>query len=291
MAFIPSITVMNTNKSIDENNRTLFVTGGTGLVGSRLLPRLVKSGYECRALVRLGKSLPPGVTPIEGDILDPESFAKALDGVSAVIHLAALLRTSDLDEIWKVNLEGTRNLLAAAKTHSPSARFIMSSTSLVYGGNAPRPGREDDEVAPEMAYPASKVAAEKELRDSGLTWSILRFGFVYGEKDGHLESLPRLAPAFKLHPAAKLSLIHHQDIAAFIDLALTGALDGKIVNTVDDAPTSIYELCDLVGDPIAPSAEPLSNPWWGHADGSLSRRLGFQPTIRTVYQAAHQRLI
>lgn len=279
------------NKSIDENNRTLFVTGGTGLVGSRLLPRLVKAGFECRALVRSGKTLPPGVVPIEGDILDPESFAKAIAGVSAIIHLAALLRTTDSDEIWRVNLEGTRNLIAVAKTHAPSARFIMSSTSLVYNANTPRPGREDDEVTPEMAYPASKVAAEKELRDSGLTWSILRFGFVYGEKDGHLESLPGLAPAFKLHPAAKLSLIHHQDIAAFVDLALTGALDGQTVNTVDDAPTSIYELCDLVGEPIAPSSEPLQNPWWAHVDGSLSRRLGFQPAIRTVYQAAQQGLL
>lgn len=282
---------MKTNESIDSQNRTLFVTGGTGLVGSRLLPRLVEAGFECRALVRPGKTLPPGVTPIEGDILDPESFAKAIEGVSAIIHLAALLRTTDSDEIWKVNLEGTRNLIAAAKTHAPAARFIMSSTSLVYNTNTPRPGREGDDVAPEMAYPASKVAAEKELRDSGLTWSILRFGFVYGEKDGHLESLPKLAGVFKFHPAAKLSLIHHQDIAAFVDLALTGALDGQTVNTVDDAPTSIYELCDLVGEPIAPSSEPLANPWWGHVDGSLSRRLGFQPAIRTIYQAAQQGLL
>jgi nucleoside-diphosphate-sugar epimerase len=241
--------------------------------------------------VRPGKTLPSGVTPIEGDILDPESFAKSLDGVSAIIHLAALLRTTDSDEIWKVNLEGTRNLITSAKTHAPSARFIMSSTSLVYNANTPRPGREDDEVTPDMAYPASKVVAEKELRDSGLTWSVLRFGFVYGEKDGHLESLPKLVGLFNFHPASKLSLIHHQDIAAFIDLALAGTLDGQTVNTVDDAPTSIYELCALIGDPIAPSSEPLPNPWFAHVDGSLSRRLGFQPAIRTVYQAAHQGLL
>jgi nucleoside-diphosphate-sugar epimerase len=80
-----------------------------------------------------------------------------------------------------------------------------------------------------LYYPASKLAAEKELRGSALNWSILRFPFVYGDKDGHMES------------------IHHQDIATAVNLALTGAMDGRIVNTVDEAPTSVYELIELVG--------------------------------------------
>lgn len=90
---------------------TILVTGGTGLVGSRLLKRLVEAGVECRALVRAGKKLPAGVTPVEGDILDPASLAKAVKGVSAIVHLAAVLRTPDTDLIWRVNLEGTRSLM------------------------------------------------------------------------------------------------------------------------------------------------------------------------------------
>ena len=54
---------------------TILVTGGTGRVGSRLLPHLVDSGVECRALVPAGKRVPTGVTPVEQDILDPESLA------------------------------------------------------------------------------------------------------------------------------------------------------------------------------------------------------------------------
>jgi len=87
---------------------TILVTGGTSLVGSRLRPRLLDAGIECRALVRPGKELPAGVTPVGGDILDPESLSAAAQGVSAIVHLAAVLRTPDPDEIWKVNLEGTR---------------------------------------------------------------------------------------------------------------------------------------------------------------------------------------
>lgn len=88
-----------------------------------------------------------------------------------------------------------------------------------------------------------------------------------------------------------MSLIHHRDIATAMDLALTGALDGRIVNIVDEAPTTMYELVELVGETMAPSAEPLAHPWHLHVDGSLGRSLGFQPTVRTVYQGAQENLM
>lgn len=139
-----------------------------------------------------------------------------------------------------------------------------------------------------MAYPASKVAAEKALRDSGLNWSILRFGFVYGDGDGHLQQVPHIAQLLKWHPANRLSMIHHRDIATFVRMGLDGALDGRIVNTVDDAPISIYEICQMVGAPLTPSSEPLVHPWWGVLDGSLAQRLGFRPEVATVWQAIRE---
>lgn len=264
---------------------TVLVTGATGLVGARLLPRLVEAGIDCRALVRGGKRVPAGITAVEGDILDPASLVPALVGVSAIIHLAAVLRTPDTDQIWRVNVEGTRNLIDAAKAHAPNVRFIMASTGLVYDPASGRPSREGDRTEPKMPYPASKVDAENVLKDSGLNWSIQRFGFVYGDGDEHITTLPRLAGMFKWHPANKLSMIHHQDIATAMKLALTGAFDGRTVNIVDEAPTTIYELLEIAGKPMAPSGDPLANPWFGHLDGSLARGLGFQPLVRTVRQA------
>ncbi len=64
-----------------------------------------------------------------------------------------------------------------------------------------------------MPYPASKAAAESELRASGLNWSIQGFGFVYGGGDDHIAMIPKLADMFKWHPANRLSMIHHLDIA------------------------------------------------------------------------------
>ena len=270
---------------------TVMVTGATGLVGARLLPRLVEAGIDCRALVRPGKEVPSGVAVAEGDLLDSASLASAVKEVSAVIHLAAVFRTPDTDLIWRSNLEGTRNLIAAVKVHAPGARFILASTSNVYNADSPRPGCEHDAAAPQQAYPASKLAAESALRESGLNWSIQRFGFVYGDGDGHLEELPRLVAIFKMHPAQRMSMVHHRDIATAMDLALTGTMDGRIVNIADEAPTSIYELVALIGGTMEPSSAPLGNPWRFHMDVSLARSLGFQPAVRTVYQAAQEELM
>jgi len=264
---------------------TILVTGGTGLVGARLLQRLAEAGIACRALVRAGKPVPEGVQRIEGDILDAASLQQAVAGVSAIIHLAAVFRTSDEALIHRVNLDGTCNLIAAARAHAPQARFIMASTTNIYDKDSPHPGREDDAVAPTQAYPASKLAAENALRQSGLNWSIQRFGFVYGDQDGHLEALSGHAGSFGFHPAQRMSMVHHRDIATSMRLALRGAFDGRTVNIVDDAPTTIHELVAMVGEPMQASSAPLPDPWHLHADGALARSLGFVPTIATVHQA------
>jgi UDP-glucose 4-epimerase len=269
----------------------VLITGVTGLVGARLLPRLVEAGVDCRALVRGGKEVPAGVTAVEGDLFDRSTLGQAVEGVSDIIHLAAVFRTRDTDLIWKSNLEGTQNLVDAVKEHAPGARFILASTSNVYGAGGAHPGREDDAVDPEHAYPASKAAAEKVLRDSGLNWAVLRFPFVYGDRDGHLEELPRHAVAAGWHPAKRISTIHHRDIARAIELALDGVFDGRIVNLSDEAPSSIHELAALVGEKLESSAEPLENPWHLHVDASLARSLGFRPSVRTVYQAVQDALM
>jgi len=270
---------------------TVLLTGATGLVGSRLLPRLVDAGFGCRALVRRDTDLPAGAIGVRGDLADPGSLREAVEGVDAVVHLAAVFRTDDDDAIWRANRDGTRDLLQAVSAHAPQARVVMASTSNVYDADATRPGREDDPVEPTAAYPASKVAAEALLRDSGLTWSVLRLPFVYGDGDGHLQAMPSLAARFGLHPAHTYSVAHHRDVAVAFRLALTGAMDRRIVNITDDAPVTVYDMALYAGGPIEGSAEPLVNPWAGRMDGSLARELGFEPTVPTLHAAAREGIL
>ena len=89
---------------------TILVTGGTGLVGSRLLRRFVDAGVDCRALVRPGKEVPTGATRVEGDLLDVDSLKPAVEGVAAIVHLAAVFRTPNQDAIWRRCLQPLRGL-------------------------------------------------------------------------------------------------------------------------------------------------------------------------------------
>lgn len=276
---------------MNRQSEKILITGTTGLVGARLLPRLTEAGWNCRALVRSGKNIPAEVLTIEGDLLDAASLTEAVNDITTIIHLAAVFRTQDTDLIWKSNFEGTHNLIEAAKIQAPRCRFIMASTAHVYNTNNSHPGREDDSVDPQHAYPASKFAAENALRESGLNWSILRFPFVYGDKDEHLETFPKYMAAAKWHPATRMSTIHHIDIFTAMKMALDGVMDGRIVNISDESPTSVYELVQLVGHKMEPSSEPLKNPWYLHIDTSLARSLGFQPVVRTVYQAVQENLL
>lgn len=270
---------------------TVLLTGATGLVGSRLLPRLVEDGFQVRALVRTEIELPRGATAVRGDLDDPGTLRAAVEGVDDVVHLAALFRTEDETAIWRANFDGTRNLIAAVHEYAPRARVIMSSTGNVYNADARRPALETDATSPTAAYPASKVAAEQLLRDSGLTWAVLRFPFVYGEGDGHLASIATLARRFGLHPAQTYAVAHHRDIAAAVRLALTGVMDGRIVNVTADAPSTVFEMARVAGESVEGSAEPLANPWFGHMDATLIRELGFAASVPTIYAAAREGIL
>jgi nucleoside-diphosphate-sugar epimerase len=269
----------------------VLLTGASGLVGSRVLPRLAASGFDCRALIRNDVDLPAGTTAVRGDLADPASLRAAVEGVDAVVHLAALFRTDDEEAIWRANLDGTRNLVDAVGTHAPGARVVMASTGNVYDADAARPALETDACSPTLAYPASKVAAEHVLRDSGQTWCVVRLPFVYGDGDGHLASLGALAERFGLHPAHTYSVAHHRDVAAVIELALSGVMDGRTVNVTDDAPVTVYEMARLGGNPVAASAEPLIHPWSGRMDGTLLRGFGFRPTVPTIHAAARDGIL
>ncbi len=113
-----------------EQKGAILVTGRTVLVGTAPISRLINAGFDCRALMR-GNKAPAGAIVVEGDLFSPASLAQAVEGVSAIIHLAAVFRSPDTNLIWKSNLEGTRNLIAVAKTYAPDARFIFAGTSVM----------------------------------------------------------------------------------------------------------------------------------------------------------------
>lgn len=165
----------------------VLVTGADGFVGRALLPALTKAGHAARAAVRVPRadSAPDAVAI--GDIGPETDWTAALDGIEAVIHLAARVHvmretaTDPLDQFRRVNVEGTRRLATAAA--AGVRRFVFVSSVKVNGEEtAERPFTEADIPLPEDPYGISKWEAEQILGGtaSGMETVVLRPPLVYG---------------------------------------------------------------------------------------------------------------
>ncbi|MBX0294477.1 complex I NDUFA9 subunit family protein [Halomicroarcula sp. F27] len=161
----------------------ILLLGGTGFVGRRLAARLVDRDHDVTALARSpdATALPDGVRTVAGDVTDPDSLDSAFDGQDAVVNLVALSPLfepdggSEMHE--KVHLGGTENAVAAAERHGVP-RFVQLSAL----------GADPDGTT---HYIRSKGQAESVVRDSSLSWTIVRPSVVFGD-GGEFVSFTRL---------------------------------------------------------------------------------------------------
>ncbi len=234
----------------------VFVTGATGKVGSRFVPYLIEHGCDVRVLVRNAERAQAlkeqCVEIVIGDLLENDDLAGEIQGVDAVVHLAAQFRGVSPEVAQASNIDASIKLAEAA-LDAGVTRFIFSSTSLVYGGiRRDSPCNEDDVIEPILEYPKTKKVAENALiqmhHEKGLDLRIMRFAFVYGDGDRHIEEF---APIMRTwNPTQKLSLVHHKDICqALLLAAITPDVGGRIYNVADDVPMEVGEIIRLVGLP------------------------------------------
>lgn len=116
----------------------VLITGANGFLGVRLANRLVESGWEVRAMVRRPGENPelkrPGIEEVKGDVRDRASLDAAMKGVDRVFHLAALSTdwARDFADFYRINAQGTVNLLEAAKA-AGVGRVVNTSTAGAIG--------------------------------------------------------------------------------------------------------------------------------------------------------------
>ena len=188
-----------------------LVTGATGLLGSHIVERLRQRQPDeaIRVLVRGGSDrtflATQNVEFVEGDVTDPASLAKAFAGVTTVYHAAA--RVGDWgpwSEFQRITIDGTANMLAAAKSAAVQ-RFLHISSISAYG-HPDGEGMVLDETAPLGVnlhrwsyYSRAKVAAEglvwNALKNDNLAVTVCRPSWLYGIRDR--TSMPRLIDAIR----------------------------------------------------------------------------------------------
>jgi len=234
----------------------VLVTGATGFVGRTLVPLLLARGHAVRAAVRRPDAAVPGAETVAvGDIGPDTGWAEALDGVDAVVHLAARVHVMQdtaadpLAAFRAVNTAGTRRLAEAAAARGVRRFVYLSSIKAVTDESRPEPIADSTPPDPHSPYGVSKREAELALAGiAGLEPVILRPPLVYGPGvAGNLRTLLRLCARRVPLPLASVrnrrSLIHVDNLADAIALCLVHpAAPGRAFVLSDGAALSTADL-------------------------------------------------
>jgi nucleoside-diphosphate-sugar epimerase len=246
---------------------TVLITGGAGYLGGVLAQTLLRSGHHVTVLDALrfgGQALLPllaedGFRFIPGDVRDPATVARALDGATAVVHLAAIVGdpncAAEPELARAVNRDASLALLDAAK-QAGIGRLVFASTCSNYGRMADTSvlATEQHELRPVSLYAETKVAVEHAALAAG--YSVLRFATLYGLAPRTRFDLTVNQFAAEMQVLGKLTVfgeqfwrpyVHVRDAAAAIALVLASAKDkvaGEVFNVGSTAEN--FRKADLV---------------------------------------------
>lgn len=209
------------SRQAPSGGRHVFVTGGSGYIGSRLIPALLGRGHRVTALARPGREsrLPAGCRPVSGDALDAVSFADHLAGADTLVHLVGVAHPGPAKAAWfvSVDLASTRAALAAAR-HARVAHFVYLSVA---------------QPAPVMAaYVAARAEGEALIRGSGIAATFLRPWYVLGP--GHRWPLA-LLPAYWLAERLPAS----REAARRLGLVSLAQMVAALVAAVEAPPAGV----------------------------------------------------
>jgi NAD dependent epimerase/dehydratase len=263
------------NKSYTMNwpGKSVLVTGAGGFIGSHLVERLVELGARVRALIRynsrndwgLLELLPAGVKSeievVPGDLTDPHSTTRLVQGREIIFHLAALIGIpySYIAPAHYVatNCGGTVNLLEAARQHGVE-RFIHTSTSETYGTAQYTPIDEAHPLRGQSPYAASKIGADK-LAESyylsfGVPVVIVRPFNTYGPRQSARAIIPTIVSQGlsgnvirlgRLTPIRDLTFVT-DTVEGFIEAAECPQAVGELFNIGSGKGITIGELAQKI---------------------------------------------
>jgi NADH dehydrogenase len=216
----------------------ILVTGGTGVIGEGVIPELLQRGHDVRLLSRHADDDAkqwPGVEPFPGNVTDPSSLDGAANGCDAVVHIAGIaIEDPPKLTFASVNVDGTRNILGEAKRGNAQRFIYVSSLGADVG---------------ESAYHQSKLEAEKLVEATGLDWTIVRPGNVYGPGD---EVMSRILKMVRTLPAVpvidsgdqEFQPIWHEDLAQILATVVEHRDLGK--QTLEAAGREITTMNDVL---------------------------------------------
>jgi dihydroflavonol-4-reductase len=289
----------------------LFVTGGTGYLGSALVKLLVDEGHGVRALVRSPEKasvLPEGVETFAGDISDEDHLAKGMEGCEGVFHLAAAMGASWLESREGNNRGTDRVLRAARRAGARRVVYTSSSAAIIRPDGVVSELADENTTGLEDAYSVTKMESEAfvfaAVRD-GQDANIVNVVNAYGPSPAGPKSYNMLfqaAAAGKVPVVvdAQVAWVTAEDVAKCHLLAYEKGEPGKryiACGEVATFPRVLNLFNELWGaspdiEVLPPGSDIPRDRLWGHAirseaygklgpmqiDDAQARALGFQPT-------------
>jgi UDP-glucose 4-epimerase len=228
----------------------VLVTGGAGFIGANLCRGLDEAKDVERVVAvddlstgfRANLDAVPGVELVVGSVLDRSLLDGALDGVDAVVHLAARPSVPrSLEDPWathQANASGTLSVLEAVRRRPAGARphVIVASSSSVYGANPGLPKREDMVAMPLSPYAASKLAGESYALASahsfGLDVLVFRFFNVFGPLQAADHAYAAVVPNFVAAALRGEPLTIHGDGTQTRDFTFVGTVVDVLLDTL-----------------------------------------------------------
>jgi nucleoside-diphosphate-sugar epimerase len=266
----------------------VFVTGATGVVGSRLVPLLLEEKHEVTAVVRSPEQreelAAAGADAVEVSLFDRDKLREAVAGHDAIVNLATHIPSSTLRMLmpggWRTNDEirrvGSSNLVDAAVAGGVG-RFIQESFAPIYADHGDLWIDEGWRVRPEP-YARSVLDAEQSVRRftaRGGTGVVLRFGAFYGPDAVQLKDLVRsVRRGFAPLPgraATYVSPLSHDDAAAAVVAAL--AAPAGTYNVTDNEPMRHRDYVDALADALGVRHPRLLPAWATPLVGPVGRML------------------
>lgn len=237
---------------MQNNKEAIFVTGGTGLLGKRIVSRLCRSRYRVRVLSRQGRAVQDSsIEMIKGDILDKEIVEEAMIGCFAVFHCAAELRNSN--RMYDVNVLGTNNAHNAARKNKINYFCHVSSVGVI-GKTKKRIVDEDTPCNPMNEYEITKLKAEQIVEQGidGCNTVILRPANIFAEESINPDSYNSLFSMLKtwLKGRENAHLVYADDVAAaavyFLKNPLKSGCEKFIVSSDEEPGNTIGEVHNLI---------------------------------------------
>jgi len=225
----------------------VFLTGATGFVGGYVLKQLLAAGHSVRALVRdpAPAKLPAGnrTELVRGDIVEASGLNEGMQGCEAVIHLVGIITETGKNTFENVHHIGTHNLVEAAQRNGIS-RFVQMSAL----------GVRADGVS---EYQTSKWKGEEKVRQSGISYCILRPSLIFGPGSGFVRQMldiMRKAPIFRPVPGSgkpRFRPIYVQDVAAcFVQALSNPEVTNKTVELGGGDELSLNEVLQTIADAV-----------------------------------------